>query len=167
MNWRIVPIAEQYIAGFHAGVDTVARERRYLAFLEAPPIEETTVFVRNNIKHGFPAFVAVADSTVIGWCDIVPIPRPVHSHSGVLGMGVLPQWRQRGIGRDLLAQTLAASRNCGLTRVELTVRASNAAAIALYNAAGFVLEGVKRKGVRIDGKYEDLICMAIIYDEAA
>ena len=30
---RIVPTAERYLEGFHAAVDTVARERVYLVFL--------------------------------------------------------------------------------------------------------------------------------------
>jgi ribosomal protein S18 acetylase RimI-like enzyme len=167
MSWRVVPIAEQHISSFHAGVDTVAREHLYLSFLEAPPLEETAAFVRSNIKGGFPVFVAVAEQAVVGWCDVIPMPRPVHSHSGVLGMGVLPQWRRQGIGRNLLTHALTASRRYGLTRVELTVRASNTVAIALYRSNGFELEGAKRKGVRIDGKYEDLICMAVIYDDAA
>lgn len=164
MNWRIEPIAEQHINGFHAGVDAVARERLYLSFLEAPPLEETVRFVRHNIKSGFPGFVAVADGTVVGWCDVIPIPRAVHCHCGVLGMGVLPQWRRRGIGQKLLIDALAASRKFGLKRVELTVRASNKAAISLYELRGFAVEGVKRKGVLVDGKYDDLICMAVLYD---
>jgi ribosomal protein S18 acetylase RimI-like enzyme len=167
MNWEVVPIEEQHIKSFHAGVDLVARERLYLSLLEAPPVDDTTTFVRNSIRNGLPAFVAVADGTVVGWCDVIPVPRPVHSHSGVLGMGVLPQWRRLGIGRSLLTRALGASRGFGLTRVELTVRRSNATAIALYKSNGFEVEGVKRKAVRVDGKYDDLLCMAIVYEEAA
>ena len=167
MTWEVVPIAERHIDSFHAGVDIVARERLYLSFLEAPPLEETAAFVRSNINRGLPAFVAVAERTVVGWCDVIPIPRPVHSHSGVLGMGVLPQWRRQCIGRSLLTHALASSRSFGLTRVELTVRSSNTVAIALYRSNGFALEGVKRKGVRVNGKYEDLLCMAVVYEDAA
>ena len=34
MSWRIVPIAEEHIEGFGQAIDSVARERRYLALLE-------------------------------------------------------------------------------------------------------------------------------------
>src|SRR4051812_42922726 len=104
MNWEVVPIGEQHIKSFHATLDVVARERLYLAFLEAPSVDETTAFVRNSIKKGLAAFVAVANGSVVGWCDVVPIPRLVHSHTGVLGMGVLPQFRRLGIGRSLLTR---------------------------------------------------------------
>jgi hypothetical protein len=56
---EIVPIAQGHIEGFHRALDIVARERRYLAFLEAPPIEATRAFVLDNIKRGHPQFVAV------------------------------------------------------------------------------------------------------------
>ena len=39
MTIEIVPIREDLIDSFHAALDVVCRERVYLAFLEAPPIE--------------------------------------------------------------------------------------------------------------------------------
>lgn len=40
-NYEIVPIAEEHIEGFHAAVDSVAKEHQCLAFLDAPPLETT------------------------------------------------------------------------------------------------------------------------------
>ena len=48
--------------------------------------------------------------------------------------------------------------------MELTVREDNKRARKLYEQMGFVVEGVKRRGVRLDGRYEDLICMACLVD---
>ena len=59
MTFHIVPIREDLIDSFHAGLDVVCRERIYLAFLEAPPIEPTREFARNNIAQGHPQFVAL------------------------------------------------------------------------------------------------------------
>jgi hypothetical protein len=67
---EIVPIAQGHIEGFHRALDIVARERRYLAFLEAPPIEATRAFVLDNIKRGHPQFVAVTADEVVGRCDV-------------------------------------------------------------------------------------------------
>ena len=50
MDYSVLPIAETHIRGFHASLDEVARERRYLAFLEAPPFAESEAFVRKNIE---------------------------------------------------------------------------------------------------------------------
>ena len=93
---EIVPIAQDHIESFHRALDFVARERRYLAFLEAPPFESTQAFVLDNIKQGYPQLVAVSAGQVVGWCDVVPKPRPIYAHVGVLGMGLLPEFRRQG-----------------------------------------------------------------------
>ena len=87
LDIRVVPIAEQHIEGFHQCLDSVARERRYLGFLEAPPLESTRQFVQSNIASGVPQFVALDGERVVGWCDISPSRRQGFAHCGELGMG--------------------------------------------------------------------------------
>jgi ribosomal protein S18 acetylase RimI-like enzyme len=161
---EIVPIAQGHIDGFHRALDSVARERRYLAFLEAPPIESTRAFVLNNIKRGHPQFVAVsAEGEVVGWCDVTPMSSPTQAHRGVFGVGLLPQFRGQGIGTRLTKKALAAARAFGLHRVELTVREHNTGAIELYKKEGFEIEGVQRDAVLVDGMYENVVCMAVVF----
>ena len=62
---EIVPITQGHIESFHRTLDFVARERRYLAFLEGPPLENTRAFVIDNIKRGHPQFVAVDRKSVV------------------------------------------------------------------------------------------------------
>ncbi|MDB5542539.1 MAG: putative acetyltransferase [Devosia sp.] len=148
MPVEIVPIEEGHIEGFHRTLDFVARERRYLALLEAPPLESTRAFVLDHIKRGHPQFVALVAGEVVGWCDVTAKDRPIHAHTGVLGMGLLPPFRGQGIGADLMQRTLAAAKAFGLHRVELTVRQDNANAMALYRKIGFATEGVQRMRFR-------------------
>ena len=163
MIYEIRPIAESHIAGFHATLDAVAREQRFLAFLEAPPLEQLRHFVLNSINEGYPQFVVLIDGQVGGWCDVIPNSRrAAQAHCGTLGMGLLPKLRGQGIGRKLMQRTLGAALEFGLTRIELTVRETNVNAIALYKKFGFEAEGLHRKAVRIEGRYEDLISMAFI-----
>ena len=160
---QIVPIAEEHIPGFHAAVDVVAREGKYLAFLVAPPLEEVTRFVRDNIAHGYPQFVAVGADTVVGWCDVLPNrTRVVYAHCGTLGIGLLPKFRGQGIGRQLMQRAIDAAFAFGLTRIELTVRENNVNAIALYKSLGFEIEGLHRNAVCIEGHYENLYSMALL-----
>lgn len=137
--------------------------RRYLSLLEAPPLEETRSYIRHIIAHGHPQRVALAASEVVGLCDVTPNSRPALAHAGALGMGLLQPFRGRGIGTRLLQRTLEASRAFGLTRIELTVRESNASAIALYKKLGFEIEGRQRKAIRIGEAYEDRIAMAVLF----
>jgi ribosomal protein S18 acetylase RimI-like enzyme len=46
-------------------------------------------------------------------------------------MGVVPEYRGRGVGRALVEATLSAARSKSLARIDLEVRADNAAAIGL------------------------------------
>ncbi len=82
-------------------------------------------------------------------------------HAGRMGMGVLPDYRGAGLGRRLLTETLEAARAIGIERVELEVFASNEAAIALYGRLGFVVEGIKKRARKLDGKYDDDLIMAL------
>jgi len=158
---RIVPITANHIKGFHACLDVVAREKRYLASTEAPPLETTRSFVKGNIKNNIPQFVALDGNKVVGWCDISPKGRASMAHCGVLGMGVHPAYRRQGIGRRLLEATLARAIEIGLKRVELDVIVSNSAAIALYTQFGFMVEGIKKQALRLEDRYLDLMFMAL------
>lgn len=59
-------------------------------------------------------------------------------------IAVLPQFRRRGVGRELLCALLTAARQQGAERIYLEVRESNDGAIRLYQAAGFQLLSRRR-----------------------
>jgi ribosomal protein S18 acetylase RimI-like enzyme len=158
---RIVPISEEHIEGFHKCLDSVARERRFLASTQAPSLDSTKQFVLSNIENKVPQFVALFREEVIGWCDVSPMMGEGFAHCGRLGMGVHRDFRGQGIGTQLLAQAMQKSREKGLERIELEVYGSNESAIRFYERAGFVVEGVKKRGRKLDGEYDDLVQMAV------
>src|SRR5215470_11529105 len=163
----IVPTAERYVEGFHAAVDIVARERRYIGFVEGPPLESTRGFVRRILAgDGVQVLAVTTDDAVVGWCDIVRKQIEGFRHSGTLGMAVLPEYRGRSLGERLAREAIRAAQNIGMERIELDVFASNARAIALYKKLGFRTEGIKRRARRLDGEYEDNIFMALLSEAA-
>lgn len=163
----IAPITPEDVESFHRALDLVARERKYLSFLEAPPLDQTRRFVLDRIAGGDPGFIAVVRGEVVGWCDISRHDRLIHAHRGTLGMGIVPSYRGRGLGLRLINATLTQARKVGFVRVELSVHADNARAIALYDKVGFVREGVQSDAIYIDGQYGDTIMMAIVERENA
>lgn len=58
--------------------------------------------------------------------------------AGIYGFGVLPQFRRRGFGRQIMEQTINIIRSEGQQRIELEVESDNSNAIALYRSLGFV-----------------------------
>ncbi len=164
----IRPIREDDAAGFHAALDSVCRERRYLATVEAPAIDKAVEFVRANVEAGHPQFVAEINGVIIGWCDAIPGDEESGTkRTGRLGMGIVREWRGQGIGQRLLKATIAAAHGAGQEKIELIVYATNTPAISLYRKLGFGITGVQKRGRFLDGEYEDNIYMELLLRPAA
>jgi ribosomal protein S18 acetylase RimI-like enzyme len=162
MTVAIKDIHADDIVPFRIAVDGVAREGRFLASNEAPSLDAVTRFVHTNLEFGYPHVVALADGALVGWCDITPEGRPLKRHVGLLGIGVVESWRRRGVGAALLNAALSRAADAGFLRIELSVRADNAAAISLYRKHGFVQEGIKRFAIRVPDGFADVVIMARI-----
>ena len=86
---------------------------------------------------------------------------PKLRHKGVLwGMYVRPQARRSGVAAPLLARVLDHARGA-VEEVQLAAVASNAAAVRLYEAAGFEAYGVERRALEVKGLYHDEVLMAV------
>lgn len=157
---HIVPIKKEHIEGFRKTLDQVAREGKYLLLLKAPSVKSVKRFVLSNIKNKFTQFVVLEADKVIGWCDICPMEHPTTKHIGILGMGLLPEYRGKGIGADLLKKCLMHAKSRGLEIVQLDVYTSNKGAIHLYKKLGFSIEGIRKRARKHKGKYNDLVLMA-------
>ena len=162
MSAEIVPLAESHFEGVRRALDIVAREKRYLAFIQAPPPERAYAFYRNILTNNcrvprslsWTAWLSVE-------CDILPTHGETRAHIGILGMGLVPSARGRGIGQTLMQTTLAKAWAKGLSRIELTVRTDNLNAKALYDRMGFKTEGLNQRAL-VDGKFYDTYAMALL-----
>ena len=164
MSVRIAPMALPYAESFHECLDQVAREKRYLAQLYAPPLDRVKDWVRQSVESDAAQFVALDVERVVGWADIFAAWPQVTCHRGNLGIGVLPAYRGQGIGRRLLEACIEKAWSKGMTRVDLETRADNERAIVLYEKLGFRREGVVRNGMRFDGVYHDCVLMGLVKD---
>ncbi len=167
MTLLATTLSESDLESFRDCLDTVARERKWLALFEAPSLERMRGFVGESIAGGFPQVVAKDAGRVVGWCDIVPGWHDALRHCGSLGMGLLPEYRGKGLGQRLLEACLARAKEVGLTRIELETRADNEPALRLYERMGFEHEGRKRRGMKVNGLYIDTVAMAVLLDAGA
>ena len=162
-SFQIRPATPDDAPGLHAAIDRVAREERWLGSAMAKAAEVIQASVSARVEAGEPYYLAAEQTgsdTVIGWCDVARYPAESRHHCGYLGMGLLPDWRGRGLGADLLKAALDHADRIGLARVELDVVSDNAPAIALYEKAGFRQEGLKRAAWALGGQVKDLVLMA-------
>jgi [ribosomal protein S18]-alanine N-acetyltransferase len=90
--------------------------------------------------HSFP-LVAVAEGAVGGYVCLMSL----FEEAQILDIVVAPHLRGRGIARALLERAVAVARENHAEIMTLEVRASNGAAIALYERFGFSRSGIRQK----------------------
>lgn len=72
-----------------------------------------------------------------GYCGTVQGVREPSGLGAIQNLGILPAWRGRGLGGQLLLQALHGFRQAGLARARLEVTAQNDRAVRLYRSLGF------------------------------
>ncbi len=119
---RLLHLDDQPVGGYiaHAGVD---RSRfaasDLLALVRQTPADQRAA-VSARIKKALSVFPAVlADEFFLS------------------GIGVLPAYRGRGLGKHLMQEYLAEGRAAGMRQFRLNVHADNHAAASMYRGFGF------------------------------
>lgn len=92
-------------------------------------------------SHFLGLFSPVAGSRLLGMGCFWSILEEAH----ITILAVHPQYHGQGLGQALLYSLLKTARNRGLERATLEVRASNEAAICLYEKFGFKTAGRRRR----------------------
>lgn len=113
-------------------------------------------------KPNFILGAFAADNELVGFLDLTRFPIQRKQHVGYLVMGVSGSHKRQGIGRSLLSNLKSMSKKIGIERLELGVIDGNSPAIELYRSFGFVVEGIKKNGLKISGQYRDEIQMAYL-----
>ncbi|GAT64250.1 GNAT family N-acetyltransferase [Paludibacter jiangxiensis] len=149
-----------YTESYCRAVDVVARERQYLGATEGFPLDASFSFAKTIIENNLAQYFAIDNNQVVGWCDIIPKSYEGLGHVGVLGMGVISEYRGKGLGTLLLQKTIEHARNINhLEKVELDVFESNSSAIARYRKFGFEVEGKRENGRKLDDVYDNILLM--------
>lgn len=90
--------------------------------------------------HSFP-FVAECNGIVVGYVCLMSL----FEEAQILDIAVAPEQRGRGIARLLIDHAISVARENDAEVLALEVRASNIAAITLYERCGFVRTGLRQK----------------------
>ncbi|NBW41696.1 GNAT family N-acetyltransferase [bacterium] len=147
--------------GYNACLGRVAEERRYIGVVTCPAVEGSREWIKSLLDSQSPFYVVEERDNIIGWCDVARRSREGFSHAAELGMGLDLEYRGQGLGNELLKHVIEASKACGIEKVELDVFGSNTAARKLYERFGFTVDGIKPKARKLDGVYDDIVCMSL------
>ena len=162
-RWTLRPARPTDSRGLAALFADVRREGRWLVTPPSAVSQPSEAFFIGELLRGDEglALVAEADGEVIGNVLISIERNVVSSHVGTLSIVVADGWRDIGIGSALVHAAQQWSAANGLLKVALAVFPDNERAIAVYEKAGFVREGLRRRQYRADGgELRDELLMA-------
>lgn len=114
-------------------------------------------------RDGDLAILAETGGEIMGILNFSNGKRKRVSHQGEFGLSVKKEYQKIGVGRALLESLIEwAKSNPILEKIYLQVMDKNVPALKLYQSAGFVEEGRKKKAVKMeDGTYRDLLIMGL------
>ena len=112
----------------------------------------------NVEKDKMVAVVSEVDGKFAGSCEITP-KRGYSSHLGSLGISLLAEYRDSGIGQEMMLEAERQVRRLGVEVIDLEVFESNARAIHMYEKVGYKITGKIPEALKYGGKYFDAIIM--------
>lgn len=108
--------------------------RQNAIYFDSEPGEVAAILPEEEEKCGMLIYMAEVDGKTIG---------KVHLETsgevyGIYGLGVLPEYRRSGYGREILNRAVEILRGAGSREIMLQVVATNRNALNLYKSCGFV-----------------------------
>ncbi|SHH34162.1 N-acetylglutamate synthase, GNAT family [Halobaculum gomorrense] len=153
--------AQRDLGGLVGAIREVAGEGVYIeAETVADIIEHDQVVLRHNELQSRLFFVATVEEEVIGWVHLDLPEAEKLSHTAVLTVGLLPEYRGKGIGSTLLERGESWAADNGFEKLYNSVPATNGDAAEFLVAHGWEQEAVREDHYKIDGEYVDELLMA-------
>jgi len=118
------------------------------------------VLLRHNELESRIFFVATVDDEVVGWVHIEVPEVGKLEHTARLTVGVLDEYRDRGIGERLLDRGVNWAAENGYERIYQSVPSTNQAAIDFLTEHGWDTEAVREDHYKVDDEYVDEVMMA-------
>jgi ribosomal-protein-alanine N-acetyltransferase len=88
------------------------------------------------------------------------VVRVTHEQADIITIAVRPEFRRRGLARELMRQSIEIAKSLGATELFLDVENGNTAALALYDTLGFSQISRRKLYYRQkDGSYTDALVM--------
>ena len=116
--------------------------------------------IKNAVEGKDLFLVAENEGEIIGFISAQRGVAKRVKHTAYIAVGIRKNFQGRGIGSELFLKLDLWARQNNITRLELMVVCSNSIAIHLYEKSGFVIEGIRRNAMVVEGKYVDEYYMA-------
>lgn len=162
ITFAIRPARQEDLAGIVGVIRTVVSAGTYVeAESVAQALDHEEVLLRLNQRESRMFFVATVEDEVIGWVHLQGSTLAKLAHTAELTVGLLPEYRGRGIGGRLLARALGWAKEQGYERIYQSVPATNPDAIGFLEHHGWREEARRPDHYRIDDVYVDEVMLAV------
>lgn len=169
-NGKTVLIRQAEVADAQHLLDCVKKyipQSEYIPKLEQEiviTVEQEREWINSFLIHNNSLLlVAEYENLVIGNIDLTGNRRKVMEHTAVIGMGMLKEWRNSGLGTALLDTAIEwARQNPVLELIWLQVYTANKAALHLYRKMGFEENGIMKSFFKHNNDYFDNLTMTMI-----
>ena len=116
----------------------------------------------NNLEQGASvSLVAYQGDVLVGYATVDRNPARWTRRVGEIRVNVAPEFRSRGLGRQLIAQIFDVARSLGLKKLTAQMTADQGGAQAAFKRVGFMVEALLADYVEDRrGKSRDLVVMS-------
>ena len=119
--------------------------------------------IQNSIEDNDFLLIAEVEGEIVGYLSAERgVPNRI-KHTAYVVTGVREKYRGCGIGKELFQRLDSWAKENDVTRLEMTVICNNIIAKKLYEKNGFVVEGIKKNSMIMDGQYVDEFYMAKLF----
>ena len=108
--------------------------------------------------------LAEIDGKIVGSATLDRSDLKKLEHNVTFGITILKEYCGLGIGSILMEKVIEWTKSEGVEKIELEVFENNISAIKLYNKFGFLEEGRRKKMIKTNEGYLDMIIMGRFID---
>ena len=111
----------------------------------------------DSLRAGHQAWVMMQNKVMVGYAVVMIVLDEAH----LLNMSIAAPFQKKGLGRQLLVSIINQMKSNDIANIYLEVRASNEAALALYQKMGFLQSSIRRGYYPVEDGREDAILMGL------
>ncbi|MFB6233915.1 MAG: GNAT family N-acetyltransferase [Halopenitus sp.] len=161
LRYTIRSARQDDLSGLVGVIRQVAKDGAYIeAESVADLIDYEEILLRHNEVSSRMFFVATVEDEVVGWVHLDLPETDKLSHTAVLTVGVLDEYRDNGIGDALLERGVDWASENGFEKLYNSVPSTNDTAIEFLESRGWETESRREDHYKIDGDYVDEVMLA-------
>ncbi|MTH52108.1 GNAT family N-acetyltransferase [Bacillus mangrovi] len=159
----IRPVKMEDAEGIIRAAASIVKSGIYIQKEKVRTIQEEQDLIKELQAKGHMYAVVDLEGEVSGIARVLRGELKMKQHIGIFRTWLAETAQGQGIGKEVMAYTLEWGKSHHLLKICLTVFKSNEKAVKLYENYGFVIEGVQKDQVYLNGKYDDEIHMAYFF----